>query len=261
MSRFGAYRAPSQLKESSYETSDYPSIGSRRLRCLGDNGSERDGLRSRCIPGRLCRGAGCCSRSTSRCQTWCCRRSAGPCSSQGVLIFLQIAAASRSRRCGIPFDNVAEETVRRGSSKRRPALTKANRARWRLILILKGRADSAAQECKFCFLAGGFIPNSFVAALRLSRSTCQGSDSETGFQPRYREPTSHPRPNRRYPGTASTTTMRMFSDGRMSEASRCWCVCPLVSVHILRIFGDPPKNRRLYVRDVFHRLCQNPVIL
>src|ERR1700688_2153251 len=44
--------------------------------------------------------------------------------------------------------------------------------------------------------AGEFILNSFVAALRLLRSTFQGADSETGFPLRCRDPTGPPRPNR-----------------------------------------------------------------
>jgi hypothetical protein len=56
MSGLVAYRTSLQLKESRYETSGYPSISNRRLRCPDDNGSKRRRLRGRSIPGGL-RGA------------------------------------------------------------------------------------------------------------------------------------------------------------------------------------------------------------
>jgi hypothetical protein len=108
MSGLGACCGPSQLKESGYKTSDYPSIVNRRLRCLDDSRSERRGLRPWCVPGRLCRRRRRCSRRTSCCSSCCsccCRRSTGRCSSHGLLIFLQyrlehFAAFSCQRWCG-----------------------------------------------------------------------------------------------------------------------------------------------------------------
>jgi hypothetical protein len=84
-SNVGPVRRPTasfNLKENRGETSHYPSVASRRFRCLGNNGSKRGGVRSRRIPGRLCRGTGRCRRPSSCLQTWCCRRASPP---QGLL--------------------------------------------------------------------------------------------------------------------------------------------------------------------------------
>ena len=82
---------PSQLKESKHEACDLRPIAGRRLRRPKHHGSERRGMRSWCLPGRLRRASRCgrcasgwpgrCCRATS-----CCRAARGRCAPQSVLI-------------------------------------------------------------------------------------------------------------------------------------------------------------------------------
>ena len=82
---------PSQLKESNHEAYDLRRITGRRLRRPKHHGSERRGMRSWCLSGRLRRRTrcgrcasgwpGCCCRATS-----CCRAARGRRAPQSVLI-------------------------------------------------------------------------------------------------------------------------------------------------------------------------------
>jgi len=60
-------------------------IAGRRLHRVEQYRSKRRRLRSRCLPGRLCRPTWCCRSSTPCCASRRCRAAASRCSPQGVL--------------------------------------------------------------------------------------------------------------------------------------------------------------------------------